>query len=40
MSRILSPSRLAFRRFKKNRLAVISAVYLVLLLIFILIYPF
>ena len=40
MSRIISPSLLAFRRFKKNRLAVISAVYLVLLLIFILIYPF
>jgi len=40
MNRILSPSRLAFRRFKKNRLAFISAIYLILLLAFILIYPF
>lgn len=37
--RITSPSKLAFRRFNKNRLAVLSAIYLIGLLLFILIYP-
>ena len=35
----LSPSRLAWRRFKKNRLALLSAGYLLALLFFILLYP-
>jgi oligopeptide transport system permease protein len=39
-SRLLSPSQLAWRRFKKNRLALFSACYLAALLGFILLYPF
>ncbi|NCC60019.1 MAG: ABC transporter permease [Verrucomicrobiae bacterium] len=39
-NRLLSPSQLAWRRFKKNRLALYSACYLAALLVFILLYPF
>ncbi len=39
-NRLLSPSQLAWRRFKKNRLALYSACYLAALLGFILLYPF